>query len=123
MKKQDPPTGPQQGASPSVPFVHRHAVPAVPEAEHNDDSGRVSLPTTPKYEAVDHPAHYGGKDDPYEAVKVIEAWGLNFNLGNCVKYINRRMRKPSTDMLEDLKKAMWYLNREIENTKKKFNDA
>lgn len=31
--------------------------------------------------AVDHPAHYGGKDNPYEAIKVIEAWGLGFCLG------------------------------------------
>lgn len=97
----------------------------ITEAEHNDDSGRKScnIPTTAKYEAVDHPAHYGGADDPYEAVKVIEAWDLNFNLGNCVKYINRRMRKPKTDALEDLKKAAWYLNREIENMRKRFNDG
>ncbi|HMA74924.1 MAG TPA: hypothetical protein VKP67_26040 [Xanthobacteraceae bacterium] len=33
-------------------------------------------------EAVNHPAHYGGADNPYEAIKVIEAWGLNFHLGN-----------------------------------------
>ena len=36
--------------------------------------------------AVEHPAHYGGADNPYEAIKVIEAWGLGFCLGNTIKY-------------------------------------
>lgn len=62
---------------------------------------------------VNHPAHYGGADNPYEAIKVIEAWGLNFNLGNSAKYISRAGKKGSR--LEDLKKAAWYLQREIEN--------
>lgn len=60
---------------------------------------------------VNHPAHYGG-DTTYEAIKVIEAWGLGFCLGNAVKYIARAGKK-STDPLEDLKKARWYLDREI----------
>lgn len=64
-------------------------------------------------EAVNHPAHYGGADDPYEAIKVIEAWGLGFALGNAVKYIARAGKKG--DRLEDLKKARWYLDREIMN--------
>lgn len=62
-------------------------------------------------EKVDHPAHYGGADDPFEAIKVIEAWRLGFCLGNAVKYICRAGRKG--DVLEDLQKAAWYLNREI----------
>lgn len=62
--------------------------------------------------SVDHPAHYGG-DTVYETIKVIEAWGLNFHLGNCVKYISRAGKK-SGDGLEDLKKARWYLDRQIE---------
>lgn len=61
---------------------------------------------------VDHPLHYGGADNPYEAIKVIEAWELGFRLGNAVKYIARAGRKYST--IEDLKKARWYLDREIE---------
>ncbi len=62
-------------------------------------------------QAVDHPAHYGGEDNTYEAIKVIEAWELGFNLGNVVKYIGRAGKKGSR--LDDLKKAQWYLNREI----------
>lgn len=61
--------------------------------------------------AVDHPAHYGG-DTTYEAIKVIEAWGLGFHLGNAVKYISRAGKKG--DRREDLLKARWYLDREIE---------
>lgn len=61
-------------------------------------------------EKINHPAHYGG-DTPYEAIKVIEAWGLGFCLGNTVKYIARAEHKGAT--IEDLKKARWYLDREI----------
>lgn len=64
-------------------------------------------------DAVDHPSHYGGADNPYEAIKVIEAWGLGFNLGNTVKYISREGHKGAP--IEDLKKARWYLDREIAN--------
>lgn len=62
-------------------------------------------------EAVNHPAHYGGAENPYEAIKVIEAWKLGFCLGNTVKYISRAGKKD--DILQDLKKARWYLDREI----------
>lgn len=63
-------------------------------------------------EHVDHPQHYGG-DTTYEVIKVIEAWGLGFHLGNTVKYISRAGKKDKAKTLEDLKKAAWYLNREI----------
>lgn len=68
-------------------------------------------------ENVNHPSHYGGKDNPYEAIKVIEAWELDFHLGNTVKYIARAGKKHD-DLLEDLEKARWYLDRKIENLKK-----
>lgn len=64
---------------------------------------------------INHPAHYGG-DTIYEAIKVIEAWNLNFNLGNTVKYISRAGKK-TANTLEDLEKASWYLQREIEKIK------
>lgn len=60
---------------------------------------------------VNHPDHYGGADNLYEAIKVIEAWELNFNIGNAVKYIARAGKKGA--YIEDLEKARWYLNREI----------
>ncbi len=62
---------------------------------------------------VNHHSHYGGEDNPYEAIKVIEAWELGFNLGNVVKYLSRAGKKGDT--LEDLRKAAWYLQREIQN--------
>lgn len=68
--------------------------------------------TIEKEETVNHPLHYGGEDNIYEAIKVIEAWGLGFSLGNCVKYISRAGRKD--DYKTDLKKAAWYLQREID---------
>lgn len=64
-------------------------------------------------ENIDHPKHYGG-DTPYEAIKVIEAWGLDFCLGNAVKYISRAGKKDPAKEVEDLKKANWYIQRRIE---------
>lgn len=63
-------------------------------------------------EQVNHPAHYGGADDPYEAIKIIEHWQLGFHLGNAIKYILRSGRK-NDDRLTDLRKAQWYLQRKI----------
>ena len=71
-------------------------------------------------EAVNHPAHYGGADNPYEAIRVIEEWNLGFHLGNTVKYIARAGRKRDNageyvPAVEDLKKARWYLDRLIQS--------
>jgi hypothetical protein len=72
-----------------------------------------------KTEKVNHPSHYGG-DTVYETIKVIHAWGLGFSLGNAVKYISRAGKKargiPAT--IEDLRKAAWYINHEIERLEK-----
>ena len=65
-------------------------------------------PPTP-HDPVNMPAHYRA-GDTYETIRVIEAWNLGFNLGNAVKYISRWQRKGG---VEDLKKARWYLDREI----------
>lgn len=66
-----------------------------------------------KQDAINNPAHYGGIENPYEAIKVIEAWQLDFHLGNVVKYIARAGKKTKI-FLQDLKKAKWYLNRAID---------
>jgi hypothetical protein len=65
---------------------------------------------------VNSPSHYGGKDSTYETIKVIRAWNLGFNLGNCVKYISRAGKKyGDTKLLEDLRKARWYIDDEIKH--------
>ena len=69
-------------------------------------------------DAVNHPPHYGGADDPYEAIKVIEAWRLGFHLGNSVKYISRAGKKSGQSLLQDLKKARWYIDRLIQKLEK-----
>jgi hypothetical protein len=68
-------------------------------------------------EQVNHPQHYGGENNTYEAIKVIEAWDLDFHLGNTVKYISRAGKKGTDKELQDLKKALWYLERKIQNIK------
>lgn len=62
---------------------------------------------------VDHPPHYGGGENQYEVIKVIEDQGLGFCAGNAVKYLLRAPHKGS--MLEDLQKAQWYIYRASQN--------
>jgi len=66
-------------------------------------------------EMVNHPKHYQfGENNEYEAIKVIDAWGLDndFYLGNAVKYLSRAGKKDNT--VQDLKKAIWYIEKKIE---------
>ena len=60
-------------------------------------------------ENVNHPSHY---NQGIEAIDIIESWELNFSLGNAIKYILRAPHK--SNQLEDLKKASWYILREID---------
>lgn len=63
------------------------------------------------FDPVNRPSHYtAGRK--FETIEVIEDWELGFCLGNAVKYISRAGRK--TNSIEDLKKAVWYLQRQIE---------
>lgn len=66
-------------------------------------------------ETVNHPNHYGGKDNPYEVIKVCEAWGLEKDayLFNVVKYVARAGKKDPNKELEDLRKAVFYLELKI----------
>ena len=61
-------------------------------------------------EQVNHPEHYSANG--IEAIDVIDAYGLNFNLGNAIKYILRAEKKGNKKV--DMEKAVWYLNREID---------
>ena len=69
---------------------------------------------------VNHPNHYGGEENVYEVVKVAEAWGLDYDayLFNVIKYVARAGRKDPSKELQDLKKALWYLDRKIQNLEK-----
>lgn len=64
------------------------------------------------------PPHYISASG-LESIDVIEAFGLNFHLGNCIKYVLRCGKK--WDAVEDLKKAKWYLEREIANREKEVS--
>lgn len=66
-----------------------------------------------KADMINHPPHYGDSDSPYEVIKIIEFFGFGYRIGNAVKYILRAGKKG--DYIEDLKKAQWYLQREIDN--------
>ena len=61
-------------------------------------------------DTVDHPSHYNAL--PVECIDVVEH--MNFCLGNAIKYIWRAGLKPGTDKVTDIKKSIWYLQRELQ---------
>lgn len=65
---------------------------------------------------VNHPAHY--TDGKIEVIDFIEDKNLGFHLGNAVKYISRAGKKDPAKTIEDLKKAIWYIERKIQLTEK-----
>lgn len=71
--------------------------------------------TMPKDNPVSHPSHY--TDGKIEVIDFIEDKGLSFNRGNAVKYLCRAGKKDPEKEIEDLEKAVWYINHEIERLK------
>ncbi len=68
-------------------------------------------------EEVNHPSHYH-KESGFEVIDVIEAWGLDFTLGNSIKYISRAGHKNKDKTDQDLQKALWYLLRAMNKEEK-----
>jgi hypothetical protein len=71
-------------------------------------------------ETVNHPDYYGGEENTYEVIKVCEAWDLDQDayLFNVVKYVARAGKKDPKKEIEDLKKALFYLDRKIKRLQK-----
>ena len=68
-------------------------------------------------DVVNHPSHY--TDGKIEVIDFIEDKGLNFHRGNAVKYIARAGKKDPNREIEDLQKAVLYLDREIERLRRR----
>ena len=73
-------------------------------------------------ENIDHPDHYGGKDNTYEVIKVLKAWLTQeefqgFCKGNAIKYSARAGKKDGQPASRDLQKAQWYLAEMLEGFK------
>lgn len=85
---------------------------AVDAVEHKPQPGLWDL--LPADDPVNHPPHY--KSGGIETIDFIEAKDLNYRLGNVVKYVTRAGKK-STDPVQDLEKAAFYLKREIDARK------
>ena len=73
------------------------------------------------YNNIARPSHYC-EGRYYEPIEVISDWELDFDLGNVVKYISRAGKKKDNSTIQDLKKAQWYLNREIWRLEKNDNN-
>lgn len=75
------------------------------EREYGSVGGIIDNP-------VSHPSHY--TDGKIEVIDFIEDKGLNYHRGNAVKYISRAGKKDPAKEIEDLQKAAWYINRDIQ---------
>lgn len=73
----------------------------------------AGLRGVPTFHAVDHPPHYTAHPSGIECIDVVEHF--NFNIGNVIKYVWRHALKHG---LQDLKKARWYIDREIARLEK-----
>lgn len=76
------------------------------------EDGRSRLPKTTYEDNVNHPTHYTSHPSGIECIQITEHF--NFNIGNAIKYLWRAGFKSTSSKLEDLRKAAWYVNREIE---------
>lgn len=94
-----------------TPLTWAYAISAVRGAT-NTVNRRIEMSDT-----VNHPSHYN--DGKIEVIDFIEDKHLNFSRGNAVKYIARAGKKNPKTELEDLQKAAWYINREIERLERK----
>lgn len=77
----------------------------------------VSVSKKSKPDMINHPNHY--THGPIEVIEVIEGFKLNYHLGTVIKYLLRAGHK--NDALEDIKKARWFLDREIKRREKEEN--
>ena len=67
--------------------------------------------TVKEDDPVNHPKHY--TDGKIEVIEYIEDKNLGFCLGNAIKYISRAGKKEKDKEIQDLRKAMWYIERRI----------
>lgn len=108
-------------------FTHRHFREHFDGKEYSNYRGTNNLPeihysdfieaakeSEPTPDMVNHPPHY--TVNGIEVIDVIEKYKLNYRLGNVVKYVLRSDLKGNR--LQDLKKALWYLQREIDKSEK-----
>lgn len=79
--------------------------------ESDLDKALAIIADIPENDPVDHPSHY--TDGKIETIEFIEDKKLCFCLGNAVKYISRAGKKDPTKEIEDLRKAIWYVERRI----------
>ena len=75
-------------------------------------SGNMQDRKDMEFDNVKKPMHYNQGIEP---IDIIESWGLNFSLGNAIKYILRSPYKGK--QIEDLEKARWDVDREINRLK------
>lgn len=77
----------------------------------NDNLAMIIEEDSPAHDPVNHPNHYTSHPSGIECIQITEY--MNFNCGNAIKYVWRCGLKESGTPIEDLRKAKWYIEREI----------
>jgi len=95
----------------TVPLEHGQTGTNAELIKNLSKTPNVAIPSFLRADVVNHPPHY--KVGGIETIDFIEAKGLDYNLGNVVKYVTRADHKGNK--LQDLEKARWYLDRAISN--------
>ncbi len=88
----------------------------MPRTKGSTNKNKPAAPVKSKHDPVDHPSHY--TDGKIEVIDFIEDKKLGYHLGCVVKYVARAGKKDPAKTIEDLKKAAWYLARQIKNLEK-----
>lgn len=89
----------------------KHCAPSAHRFVSVPEDPRTGTNAVSRGDMVNSPSHYVTPGYAFEVIDAIEAWGLNYRCGAVVKYVARHLRKGKP--LQDLRKAAWYLQREI----------
>jgi len=107
LSRKDQLLGTAQGEMSDIPDADNRAAEFIVMQKYKNEQAREN----PKADSIYNPEHYTRRSP--QPIEVIEAWGLDFWLGQVVKYVGRAGFKDGNTELEDLKKARFYLDRKI----------
>lgn len=109
-----------EGEQPRVYYRFRFATPTL-RAEYRDKPEQPIENIDKLPDMVNHPTHY--TDGGIETIDFIESKKLDYYTGNAVKYISRAGKKDASKEIQDLQKAIWYINRKISKLKQTQDEA
>lgn len=93
-----------------------HRIPLTPELRRAALRAEMAELEAAQPDAINHPPHYTSHPSGVECIDIVEP--MPFNVGNAIKYLWRAGLKDPANPITDLKKAVWYVQREIKRLSK-----